>query len=277
VADRMRHMTDEQLGVALATLGTRLDYPEADVAGAVVARLSTQPAERRVRWRRVGWVPRQGILERLLPSRPVRRVAILALALLVLLSGAAVAGRLGVPGLRIIFRPHATTPLPSPPPVGTHLFLGHRTTLERARDQVSFPVEVPRGRHLGPAEVYVSVEPAGGRVSLVYRARPGLPAGQFTGVGALITEFKGGVDTQFVKKIIGGGAHVDFLQVRAEPAFWFSGGPHELLFLDEHGRQFPESVRLAGNTLVWQHGDLTLRLECRCSEQKAVAIASSVR
>jgi len=275
VADRLRQMTDERLGAALAGLGTRLDYPEPDVAAAVAARLSAQPARRPAPGLRR--VARPGILERLLPSRPVRRVAILALALLVLLSGAAVAGRLGVPGLRIIFRPHATTTLPSPPPVGTHLFLGHGTTLERARDQVSFPVEVPHGQHLGPAEVYVSVEPAGGRVSLVYRARPGLRAGQFTGVGALITEFKGGIDTVFVKKIIGGGGHVDFLQVRAQSAFWFSGAPHELQFLDEHGRPFPDSIRLAGNTLVWQDGELTLRLECNCSKQQAVRIASSVR
>jgi len=270
-------MTDEQLGAALVTLGAQLDYPVPDVTATVVARLSAGPVRGAVPRRLAPRVPRPGILERLLPSRPVRRVAILALALLVLLSGAAVAGRLGVPGLRIIFRPHATTPLPSPPPMGTHLFLGHRTTLEQARGQVSFPVEVPHGTHFGPAEVYVSVEPTGGRVSLVYRARPGLPAGTFTGVGALITEFKGGVNTVFVKKVIGGGGHVDFVQVRAEPAFWFSGPPHELEFVDEHGRSFTDSVRLAGNTLVWQHGDLTLRLECRCSEQKAVAIASSVR
>jgi hypothetical protein len=138
-------------------------------------------------------------------------------------------------------------------------------------------VLVPHGQQLGPAEVYVSVgPPAGGRVSLVYRARPGLPAGQFTRVGALITEFKGGIDEVFVKKISAGG-HVDFVQVRLEPGFWFSGAPHELQFLDEHGRPFPESVRLAGNTLAWQHGDITLRLECRCSEAKALAIASSVR
>jgi hypothetical protein len=186
-----------------------------------------------------------------------------------------VAGRLGLPGLRIIFQPHAT--LPSPPPVGTHLFLGRRTTVAGARDRVSFPVEVPHGQHLGPADVYVSVVPAGGRVSLVYRARPGLPADSFTGAGALLSEFRGSVDPVLIKKLIGSGAHVDFVSVNSQQAFWFSGAPHEIYYTDEHGKPFTDSVRLAGNTLVWQDGDLTLRLECRCSEERALRIASSVR
>jgi len=280
VAERLRRMTDQQLGAALATLGAELDYPELDVAAAVAARLAARPAPspvERPTARPSGQATAPGLLERILPSRPVRRVAVLVLALLVLLASAAVAGRLGVPGLRIIFRPHATTPLPSPPPVGTHLFLGHRTTLEKARDEVSFPVEVPRSQHLGPAEVYVSVVPAGGRVSLVYPAGPGLPSGQFTRAGALITEFKGSINTEFIKKISGSGTHVDFLQLGSGPAAWFSGAPHELEFVGEQGRPFTDSVRLAGNTLVWQLGDLTLRVECRCSQAKALAIASSVR
>ncbi|MDP9343774.1 MAG: hypothetical protein M3Q23_17120 [Actinomycetota bacterium] len=264
MADRRWQMSDDQLETALASLGRYLEYPEPDVAAAVVARLTARPAAR------------PGIVERLLPRRPVRRVAVLALAMLVLLSGAAVAGRLGLPGLRIIFQPKATV-LPSPPPVGTQLFLGGRTTLERARDQVSFPVEVPRGRHLGPAEVYVSVVPAGGRVSLVYRPHPGLPAARFTGVGALVTEFRGSVNPTLIKKLMASGTKVDFVQVNAQSGFWFSGAPHEIYYTDEHGRPFTDSVRLAGNTLVWVDAELTLRLECRCSEARAIAIASSVR
>jgi len=265
MADRLRHMGDEQLGQALASLGRHLAYPEPDVAAAVVSRLSAQPAARRA------------LLDRVMPRRTVRRAMVLAFALLVLLAGAAVAGRLGLPGLRIIFQPQATPVLPSPPPVGTHLFLGHRTTLERARDQVSFRPEVPRGQHLGPAEVYVSDEPLGGRVSLVYRAHPGLPAARFTGVGALITEFRGSVDEAAVKKLVVSGSKVEFTDVNGEPAFWFYGAPHEIFFVDEGGRPFTDSVRLAGNTLVWVDGDLTLRLECRCSQERAIGIASSVR
>ncbi len=271
MADRLRAFTDEQLERALADVGAHLAYPDLDVAAVVVRRLTAQPVAQRI----ARQPARPGILERLLPRRPLRRAVALAVALLVLVATAAVAGRLGLPGLRIIFQPHAT--LPSPPPVGTHLFLGHRTTLAEARDQVSFRVVVPHGEGLGPAEVYVSVVPSGGRVSLVYRARPGLPAGRFTGAGVLITEFRGSIDPLFVKKLVATGTNVEFVEVRAEPAYWFSGAPHELTYVDEHGRPFPDSQRLAGNTLVWVDGDLTLRLECRCSEGRALRIASSVR
>ena len=35
-------------------------------------------------------------------------------------------------------------------------------------------------------------------------------------------------------------------------------------------------ARLAGNTLLWQRGDLTLRLEADITKERALAIARSV-
>ncbi len=38
-----------------------------------------------------------------------------------------------------------------------------------------------------------------------------------------------------------------------------------------------EAIRLAGNTLLWQDGDLTLRLESSLDRNRAVEIAKSMR
>ena len=59
--------------------------------------------------------------------------------------------------------------------------------------------------------------------------------------------------------------------------YWIVGRPHEVMLVDRHGRPFPETVRLAGNTLVWQRGELTMRIEGRFGKAKALRIARSVR
>jgi len=255
MADRLARISDEELARALA--GTPIAFPTIDVAATVGDR---------VRDRRP---------VRLLPGgRPLRRGVVAAIAAVLLLGGAALAGRLGVPGLRVIFAPSAA---PAYVPVGRNLFLGTPSSLWDARPRVSFPVLTPHGRGLGPAAVFVGHEPAGGRVSLVYPARPGLPASRFTHAALLMTEFKASIDQAFVKKLVLTGVRVDDVSVNGSPGIWFSGRPHELAFLAPNGDEFVESVRLAGNTLVWAENGVTIRLECRCSEAMALRIAESLR
>jgi hypothetical protein len=125
--------------------------------------------------------------------------------------------------------------------------------------------------------VFVSeVVPPGGRVDLVWRARPGLPASGFTDAGLLITEFRGQTTPEFIKKVAVAG-QVEFLEVDGEPAYWFSGEPHFFTYRDSAGTFREEQTRLAGNTLIWQRGDLTLRLEGELSKEEAIRIAESMR
>ena len=50
MADRLLRFSDDELGVALADLGGRLDYPAiADVSAAVAERLRARPADRVIR------------------------------------------------------------------------------------------------------------------------------------------------------------------------------------------------------------------------------------
>jgi hypothetical protein len=125
--------------------------------------------------------------------------------------------------------------------------------------------------------VFVSENvPPGGRVDLVWRARPGLPASAFTDAGLLITEFKGEPTPEFIKKVAVAG-QVEFVEVGGEPAYWFSGEPHFFTYRDNTGTLREEQTRLAGNTLIWQRGELTLRLEGELSKEEAIRIATSMR
>jgi len=50
----------------------------------------------------------------------------------------------------------------------------------------------------------------------------------------------------------------------------------EEFFLDRGGRPIPETVRLAGNVLVWQQGDVLIRSESALPLDRALRIAQSV-
>jgi len=267
------------LEAALADLAADLRFPPTpDLAAAVSARLEAGPARapagRRSLARRwpawlAGW----------------RRLAVAGLAVVLLAAAVlaaspgtreAVARRLGLRGIGV--------ELGGPPPTAStsagarlDLGLGERVTLEEARRRVAFPVLVPAAAGFDrPDAVFVDATvPAGGRVDLVYRARPGLPASSFTDAGLLITQFRGEPEPDFIKKVTGAGM-VQFVTVGGEPGYFFSGEPHFFSYRDTAGQFREERTRLAGNTLIWQRGDLTLRLEGDLPLAEAVRIAESM-
>jgi hypothetical protein len=268
---------------ALADLAASLEFPPTpDLAAAVTARLDEAPARRPAAPAR-----RRGRLAGPIGQPVWRRLAVaglaavlLAVAVLVASPGTreAVARRLGLRGVGVQLGG------PPPPTVTTRpgerldLGLGERVTLEEARRRVGFPVLVPGAAGLQqPAAVYVNeAVPAGGRVDLVYRARPGLSASPFTDVGLLVTEFRGQPTPEFLKKVAVLGM-VEEVRVGGEPGYWFSGEPHFFTYRDAAGNLRDEQTRLAGNTLVWQRGELTLRIEGEISRQEALRIAESMR
>ncbi len=56
-----------------------------------------------------------------------------------------------------------------------------------------------------------------------------------------------------------------------------AGAPHTFSYFAPDGDYMQETIRLAGNTLLWQDGDLTLRLESSLDRNRAVEIAKSMR
>jgi hypothetical protein len=263
---------------ALADLAAALEFPATpDLAGAVAARLDEAPAPGPARARRGRLASRPGW----------RRLAVAALVAVLLAAAGlvaspgtreAVARRLGLRGVGVELGGPTPTTVTTRPGERLDLGLGERVTLAEARRRVGFRVLVPGAAGFRqPAAVHVNqAAPPGGRVDLVYRSRAGLPASPFTDVGLLVTEFQGRPTPQFIKKVAVLGM-VEAVTVGGEPGYWFSGEPHFFTYQDARGGVHEEQTRLAGNTLIWQRGDLTLRLEGQISRQEALAIAESLR
>jgi hypothetical protein len=211
-----------------------------------------------------------------------------ALLLIALVSGLvlfpearnAIADRLGLQGVSIRWVDEVPTPEPSR--VGAPLLLGRPVTLDEAQAAVNFPVRIPTAAGFNaPNEIYLLDQDNGAMVSFVYPAGPGLPATNQTGVGALLTQFRGEADRGLIEKGLSDDAaratHLQAVAVSGEPGFWISGAPHGFFVVCyDVGECREERYRLAGNVLLWEQDGVTLRLESALSLKDALAIAESV-
>jgi hypothetical protein len=143
---------------------------------------------------------------------------------------------------------------------------GTPTTLQQAQASVRFDLLVPKGDG-SPDHVFLAADPPGGQVTLVYGrlSRPRLLINEFTGEGI----------GEAILKTVGPDTAVEATEVKGEHAIWLGGHTHLFRFVDADGvtRQF--DTRLAGNTLVWEHGRLTIRLEGSLTKRKALKLARS--
>jgi hypothetical protein len=260
-----RRLSDLDLERALTALGPRYPYPPTpNLAIAVTRRIAAQPVAR----------PR-----RLELWRDPRRLALVAAVLLVLLGAAAVANPTTRDAIAHFFHVRGVivsrqpSPLPSLSPIGP-LDLGRRTTMADAQSGVSFKIAVPS--QLGdPDAVYVANDIPGGEVALAYTPRPGIPLVKQTGLGALVTEFRGDLNPGFIGKALGPGTTLEETSVNGDPGWWIAGEPH-MIFVDIHGNGQQVTLRMAANTLIWEHAGVTYRIESGLSKADAMRIAGSL-
>ena len=240
-------LTDDELAQGLRELGARLDIPPApDLAPLVRARLEAPP-------RRRPWVYAAAALA-------------VMLAGLALAQSEAVSRWLGVRGIRIILLDRAPRA-----PVVADLRLGRKVSLAEVRRAVPFRVLIPAA--LGnPDEIYLSDDR---RVSLIYRARPDLPRAHETGVGLLVTEFQAEIDSSYFKKVASGSTRVESVTVGSGRGFWITGA-HTLVYRDRTGTR-EDTLRLAGNVLIWERDGVTFRFESALPKEASLRIAESMR
>ena len=254
---------EHEMATALAELARTVVFPPTPpIAAAVGAQLREQTPRG---WRAAlpwsGW-------------RIGRSLALAVVALLVL-AAAAVAFGIAIGGLRITFAPGTPPPLPSGA-VQSRAF-GEEVGLDEARRRAGFQVLVPSLAAMGqPDHVYYNGVPSGGTVSLVWGPRPGYPA-DANGIGLVITEFQAAVDPAVWEKMLYEGTTVTSTDVGGHSALWVAGGEHTFFYRDASGRRVDSSLRLVGDTLIWESGGLVLRVEGAPSLTAAAAIARSLR
>ena len=225
-----------ELETALRALGRDVAFPPTpDMASAVRARL-----ERPRFWRRPVAI-----------AVAVVVVAAIAAAFAVPQSRSAILDWLGLRNVSVV----RVDKLPVVPANG-RLDLGRRVTLEEARRRASW-LRVPDSE---PDSVWVNESLPGGKVSLLW----GTPFN----VRLLLTEFTG---RTYIEKIIQGDTEVERVGI-GDGGAWFQG-PHVVVFQDRDGRFRESHGRLVGNTLVWQVGSVTLRLEGGLTRDEALRIA----
>jgi len=219
------------------------------------------------------------------PSRlwPTPRLAAALTAVLVLALAAtaaipparsAVLRWLGITGVSV-------TPVKRLPPAPTQapLHLGKPTTLAGAQRSTPFRILLPRA--LGePDQVLVRGTGASRAVTLVYRPRSELRRLRgLSNVGALLTEFRG-VSTPFIEKMVAEASSVRRTNVGAGTGWWLVN-PHVVVVQYGHlgrGRVVAEPLRLVrGRVLIWERGELALRLESELPLPVAGRVARSLR
>src|SRR2546423_8916043 len=273
-------LNDAQLAGALADLGGRIAWPTVDVRDRVLARVQAEP--RRTAWWRAAWSPRYGFA----PA-----IVTIAFALLAVLAFSPEARARATDILRLrgveIFRGPVPSPSPSPsrspgsipsPTAFPSTGLGVLVSLDEAKARAGYAVVVPTDPALdAPDEVYLRSVPGSTAVSFVYKARPGIPVSAQAGVAAIVTEFAGAtIDENFFGKVLDRTTTLEKVTVNGQPGFWIQGSPH-FFFYNGNGAVLQETLRLAGNTLIWTQGNLLLRLEADVDKATALRIAQTVR
>jgi hypothetical protein len=181
-------------------------------------------------------------------ARRLRRRWVAAVALAV----AAVALAFAVPGsrgalLRFFHLRGATVEL-----VETLPALPGRVDLGRPVDPGSAPFRLLLLDGRAPDAVYA----ADGGYWLRYR-------------GALLFELRDADGGTILKKVAGADAPVRWVTVGGDSGVWIGA---------RHGLYLPGgAARTAGRTLLWQHGELTLRLEADAPLDEAIRLALSLR
>jgi hypothetical protein len=245
----------------LLALGDEIAWPPTpDLAAAVGARIAAEP--RRPAGRAWRW-PWQLERPRLATALAALLVVLVAFGVLLASSPgvrATLRDWLGIGSVRIT----RVERLPDLAPA-RELGLGKRVTLASATR--AFGTVATVGALGTPDAVYLD-DRLPRRVTLVYVARAGLPAGK-AGVGALLDEIEGDTPLVYAEKMVGARVPITRVKVNGDHGY-FIGGSHAL--------QLPDELRprLVGNTLVWQHDAVTYRLETALGLRQALALARSV-
>jgi hypothetical protein len=245
----------------LRALARAIDYPATpDLAARLAGRLgSTRPGPAR------------------LPL--ARALAVAAVWLVVTAALVAAASRDVADALRNVENLTGVTiewiPEPAPEPTPRDLDLGPRATLREAARDVAFRPLLPRILG-GPDEVHVRAAPRGGELSLLYDPRSDLPPAITTGLGLLVTEFRGDLAPEYLTKVAPQATAVSRLRVGGDRAIWIAGAPHYFFYRSPGGGIAQRDLQVAQNVLLIERGRVLVRMEGAFDRATAVRLAGTL-
>jgi hypothetical protein len=254
MSERIRAMSDRELGNALAVLD--VDWPlTPPIASQVMARVSSG---------------RQPHMVRLPLSRP-KRILLIAAATVLLLAGAAVAAKiiidLGAVVVEVTPGPPGLLPTPSIAPTGEPITLREASTL--LGQDVTLPPELGAPDRVWADKVFTDSGEVP-RVTLAWRARPGLPQIEGARYGAVLQVFEGDAN-QASKELYEDTGVLRFETIDGIEYYW-TRGTHLLQLLTGEGIVY---VRVEGNVLLWREGSHTMRLETALPKAEVLRIVTS--
>lgn len=91
----------------------------------------------------------------------------------------------------------------------------------------------------------------------------------------VLSQARGAIYDGFIKKTGGRGTIIREVTVGGERGLYVSGPEHFVMFVDENGLISDERTYLAGTVLLWNRGELLLRLEGDLTQAEAVELAES--
>ncbi len=251
----------------LTDLGRAISYPAAPhLASQVADRLAATAARP---GRPAGWPLRASAL---------RRAALAAVALLLVLATVVAAAVWLVPGIRLVLLPGGAT-LPaatSTADMPIEAGLGDPVALAAAAERAGFePLDVDVTEYGPPDRAFVR----DAVVTYVWASDATLPATRAPGVGLLVTQLEGRVeDAWYEKQIVDGTATVEPVQVGTSPARWVSGQPHSLVYIDVDGEAVEETRRVVGDVLIWRSDyGITVRIESTLGRDATVRLAEAIQ
>jgi hypothetical protein len=151
--------------------------------------------------------------------------------------------------------------------------------------RITFVDRLPQVQPVGPLDLGEPISPAEAPVGMLHSELLGAPDAIYRSgdivtllygtperVRLLVTQIPASGFTPSVgKKLAATGTHVEFVEIPESfgPGVWITGGPH-LVTLPGG------PARLASNTLIWQRGRLTVRVEGAETIAQATRIAASL-
>ncbi|MEZ0239209.1 MAG: hypothetical protein ACAH65_00280 [Chloroflexota bacterium] len=270
-------MHEDELGAALRDLGSALteDRPSGvDLARAARLRIeAASPTRSGRRW----WA---------FPVVRLGRGTALAIVALLLLAAVVAAIGFGLPGIRIVAPPPTASPVAPatavPTPTAAAIDgvpLGAAIDVAGIDAAAGFHVRLPSLPELGaPTGAYV--EPRAGPiiVSVTFASSETLPAPSGGSIGLVITALQAQIgDQPSLIKEAEPGTTIDAVDVDGHAGFWIAGAPHRLVYVLPDGDHVSDPVRLVGNVLAWNDGEVTYRIEGAPDLPRALRIAASMR